>query len=75
MLNPPLLAQVPRDAADIIESGQIASDAVAESWNQLWGSLLQGGLYFAIARVGVLFAVATLLFFMTQWAQQYDRGR
>ena len=74
MLAPPLLAQVPRDAADIIEGGQIASDAVAESWNQLWGSLLQGGLYFAIARVGVLFAVATLLFFMTQWARQMIEG-
>jgi hypothetical protein len=37
------VAQVPRDTADIIEGGQIASEAVAESWNQLWDSVLQGG--------------------------------
>ena len=69
-----LIAQVPRDAADIIEGGQVASEAVAESWNQLWDSVLQGGLYFALARVGVLFAVATLLFFLTQWTRQMVAG-
>jgi len=42
------IAQVPRDTADIIEGGQIASEAVAESWNQLWDSVLQGGLYFNV---------------------------
>ena len=70
----PWLAQVPRDTADIIEGGQIASEAVAESWNQLWESVLQGGLYFSLARVGVLFAVATLLLFLTQWTRQMVEG-
>ena len=68
------IAQLPRDTADIIEGGQVASEAVAESWNQLWDSVLQGGLYFALARVGVLFAVATLLLFMTQWTRQMVEG-
>ena len=69
-----LIAQLPRDTADIIEGGAVASEAVAESWNQLWESVLQGGLYFALARVGVLFAVATLLLFMTQWTRQMVEG-
>ena len=47
---------------------------MAESWNQLWDSVLQGGLYFALARVGVLFAVATLLLFLTQWTRQMVEG-
>lgn len=68
------LAQVPRNTADIIQGGQVASEAVAESWNQLWDSVLQGGLYFAMARVGVLFAVATLLLFLTQWTRQMVEG-
>ena len=68
------IAQLPRDTADIVEGGAVASEAVAESWNQLWESVLQGGLYFALARVGVLFAVATLLLFMTQWTRQMVEG-
>lgn len=36
------IAQLPRDTADIIEGGAVASEAVAESWNQLWESVLQG---------------------------------
>ncbi|MEM8804450.1 MAG: hypothetical protein AAGF01_00160 [Cyanobacteria bacterium P01_G01_bin.38] len=74
LIWPSTYAQVPRDTAEIIEGGQIASEAVAESWNQLWESVLQGGLYFALARVGILFAVATLLLFLTQWTRQMVEG-
>ncbi|MEL6493959.1 MAG: hypothetical protein AAFQ41_02400 [Cyanobacteria bacterium J06623_7] len=49
------------------EDGIAASEAVAQSIDRLWDDVLGGGLYSAIANLGIFFAVGTLLFFMVQW--------
>ncbi|NET38330.1 MAG: hypothetical protein F6K19_41100 [Cyanothece sp. SIO1E1] len=69
-----LMAQVPRDAGDILEQGEQASEAIAQSWDRLWDAVLAGQLYTALANIGILFALATLLLFMTQWARQMIEG-
>lgn len=59
---------------EIIDQGAQASLAIAESLDGLWESVLSGGLYAAIAQVGVFFAVGTLLLFITQWTKDLIDG-
>lgn len=61
-------------AAQITEDSAVAAEAIAEAMNGLWEDVLGGGLYAAIARLGVLFAVGTLLLFMVQWTRQMIDG-
>lgn len=66
-----LIAQVtpnsPGQASNIVQDGAAAAEAMASAMDQLWTDVLGGGLYKAIAQVGVFFAVGTLLIFMVQW--------
>ena len=66
-----LIAQVspnsPGQASNIVQDGAAAAEAIASAMDQLWTDVLDGGLYAAIAQVGVFFAVGTLLIFMVQW--------
>lgn len=61
-------------AARIFESNRLAAEAVTASYDTLWSSVLEGGLYQAIADVGVVVAVIALGLFLVQWAQQLLTG-
>jgi hypothetical protein len=70
-------AQVPNPgeaASTITEDGIAASEAVAKSIDKLWDDVLQGGLYSAIANLGIFFAVGTLLIFIVQWTKEMIDG-
>ncbi|GAX38808.1 hypothetical protein [Nodularia sp. NIES-3585] len=43
---------------------------IADGFNELWDNTLSGDLYNSLCTVGVLFAVATFVFFMIQWTKQ-----
>lgn len=63
------LAQI--DTNDVIRNGTATAQSIAESWDKQWVDLLQNNtnenLYGALTRLGIFFAVGTLLFFMAQW--------
>lgn len=61
-------------ASKITQDSAAASEAIATAMDGLWNDVLTGGLYAAIARLGVLFAVGTLLIFMVQWTKQMVDG-
>lgn len=79
-----LLAQTPPSnsipgasgAGEIMTQGLQASQLAAEQFNSLWETVITntGGLYAAIADVGVFFAVGTLLLFMTLWIRDLLEG-
>ncbi|MGB6300302.1 MAG: hypothetical protein WBF90_29595, partial [Rivularia sp. (in: cyanobacteria)] len=74
-----ILAQVdnpePGQAASTItEDGIAASEAVAVAIDRLWDDVLGGGLYRAIANLGIFFAVGTLLIFIVQWTKEMIDG-
>jgi hypothetical protein len=73
-----LIAQVspnsPGQASNIVQDGAAAAEAIASAMDQLWTDVLGGGLYAAIAQVGVFFAVGTLLIFMVQWFKASMEG-
>lgn len=61
-------------AARITEDGATASAAIAASMDQLWQDVLlsgggSGGLYGAIANLGIFFGVGTLLLWIVNWAK------
>ncbi|BDA76222.1 hypothetical protein CAL7716_103880 (plasmid) [Calothrix sp. PCC 7716] len=61
-------------ASKITQDSAVASEAIATAMDGLWNDVLTGGLYAAIARLGVFFAVGTLLIFMVQWTKQMVDG-
>ncbi len=61
-------------ASTITEDGIAASEAVAQSIDNLWDDVLGGGLYSAIANLGIFFAVGTLLIFIVQWTKEMIDG-
>ena len=71
------LAQQPNPgqaASTITEDGIATSEAVARSMDRLWNDVLSGGLYGAIANLGIFFAVGTLIIFMVQWTREMVDG-
>ncbi len=67
-------SRVGEEASRITEDGAAASAAIAESMNGLWNDVLGGGLYAAIAQLGLFFGVGTLLLFIVQWAKDMVDG-
>ena len=67
-------SKVGEAASQITKDGATASAAIAESMNGLWDDVLSGGLYAAIAQLGVFFGVGTLLLFIVQWAKDMVDG-
>ncbi len=61
-------------ASTITSDGEAASEAVARSIDKLWDDVLQGGLYSAIANLGIFFAVGSLLIFIVQWTKEMIDG-
>jgi hypothetical protein len=67
---------------DTLTNGVQTTQSLAEGWDSQWIDLLQNNtndnLYGALTRLGIFFAVGTLLFFMAQWvrdvlASEYSR--
>ncbi len=60
------------DATDIVEQSAAASSAVSSAFDQMWTDVIQsgGGLYGAIANLGMFFAVGTL----TWWAVNFAKA-
>ncbi len=58
-------------ASQITQDGAAAAEAIAASMDKLWNDVLgnSGGLYAAICKLGLLFAVGTLLLWVVQWAK------
>ena len=67
-----LLQSASGDATKIIEDGAAASSAIAGAFDQMWADVIKsgGGLYGALANLGMLFAVGTLVF----WAVTYAKA-
>ncbi|WP_242022203.1 hypothetical protein [Microcoleus sp. FACHB-831] len=59
---------------NIVQDGATASAAISAAMEQLWKDVLGGSLYAAIAKLGVLFAVGTLLIFMVQYFKALMEG-
>jgi hypothetical protein len=58
----------------ITEDGAAASVAIASAMDGLWDDVLSSGLYAAIARLGMFFAIGTLLVFIVQWTKDMVDG-
>ncbi|MGK7878129.1 MAG: hypothetical protein AB4426_33930 [Xenococcaceae cyanobacterium] len=65
--NSVFLGAVPLDATEILEDGREASEALAKSIDGLWNAAFSSGLYLALVRLGLLFALGSLAFFVVQW--------
>jgi hypothetical protein len=61
-------------ASTITSDGVAASEAVAQAIDRLWDDILSGGLYGALANLGVFFAVGSLLIFIVQWTREMVDG-
>ncbi|MEC4815686.1 MAG: hypothetical protein SAK29_20785 [Scytonema sp. PMC 1069.18] len=67
-----ILAQTtPFGSTDALQNGALTAQSIADSWDRQWVDVLQNNtndnLYGALTRLGIFFAVGTLLFFMAQW--------
>lgn len=71
---PPSPSPLTEGAARIFEVGRATSEAISADFEPLWENVLRGGLYQAIADVGVLIAVFSLGLFLVQWANQMMGG-
>lgn len=47
------------------------SQAIAESWDQLWELVLEGGLYQILANAGIVIAIACLMVFLVDFAKKW----
>ena len=67
-----LIVTAAGDATDIVEQSAAASSAVSSAFDQMWTDVIQsgGGLYGAIANLGMFFAVGTL----TWWAVSFAKA-
>jgi hypothetical protein len=55
------------------QAGQEAAK-IGEAWDQHWLYALNGPIYIAMSYAGTVCAVMTLLFFMMQWAKDWNEG-
>ncbi|MBU7587525.1 MAG: hypothetical protein KAF91_32670 [Nostoc sp. TH1S01] len=69
-----LFAQSQFAGGDLIEQAAQAAQAFAQGFDELWQEVATGELYAALCNVGVLFAVATFVFFMVKWTKQMLNG-
>ncbi|MCC5618209.1 hypothetical protein LC605_24615 [Nostoc sp. CHAB 5836] len=69
-----LFAQSQFAGADLLEQATKTADFIAQGFNEIWYETITGELYAAMCKVGVLFAVATLVFFMVEWTKKMLLG-
>jgi hypothetical protein len=67
-----LLAKL--NGSELVRQAQQNADAVSTGFNDLWVRTLDGGVYTAMCKVGALFALATLTFFMIEWTKKMMGG-
>jgi hypothetical protein len=71
MLN--LFCQIPPGAFsndNVASRSAQVSEAVAKGFDELWNEVLGGDLYSSLCKVGTLFAVTTLGFYILEWTKQ-----
>lgn len=61
-------------AESIFNRSNEASQTVVNNFEPLWQSTIKGGLFEAMASLGVLIAVIATGFFLVQWVQQFLSG-
>ncbi|AUB43406.1 NAD/NADP transhydrogenase beta subunit (plasmid) [Nostoc flagelliforme CCNUN1] len=59
---------------ELVKKASETNVFISAGFNDLWDRTLNGQLYETICKVGVLFAVATLTFFMIEWTKQMLNG-
>lgn len=69
-----LFAQSQFAGADLLEQATKTADFIAKGFNEIWDETITGDLYTAMCKVGVLFAVATFVFFMVEWTKKMLNG-
>ncbi|MEJ1932785.1 hypothetical protein WDZ92_21470, partial [Nostoc sp. NIES-2111] len=62
------------NGSELVIQAQQNADAVANGFNDLWVRTLDGGVYTAMCKVGALFALATLTFFIIEWTKKMMSG-
>ncbi|HEY9803330.1 MAG TPA: hypothetical protein V6D25_23500 [Leptolyngbyaceae cyanobacterium] len=67
-----LLAKL--DGGDIADFAKENAIEVAKGFDKLWNETITGGVYSAICKVGALFAIATLTFFVVEWTKRMMAG-
>jgi hypothetical protein len=59
---------------DLLDQAAKIADSIATGFDKLWQDTLSGQLYYSLCDVGVLFAVATFVFFMVEWTKRMING-
>ncbi len=67
-----LLAKL--DGSDLVNLSEQNAASVAKGFDELWQNTITGGVYTAICKVGALFAIATLTFFVIEWTKRMMNG-
>ncbi|RCJ22871.1 hypothetical protein A6770_29345 [Nostoc minutum NIES-26] len=67
-----LLAQL--EGSELVQQANDNAVVVAEGFNELWNKTINGEVYASMCTVGVLFAIATLTFFMVEWTKKMMSG-
>ncbi|BAY41580.1 hypothetical protein NIES2111_59760 (plasmid) [Nostoc sp. NIES-2111] len=62
------------DGDDLVDFSKDNAVWVAEGFDKLWEQTINGGVYSAICKVGALFALATLTFFLIEWTKRMMNG-
>lgn len=62
------------DGGDLADFAKENAASVAQGFDDLWQETITGGVYSAICKVGALFAVATLAFFVIEWTKRMMAG-
>lgn len=63
------------DPGEFLEQAQATALGISQSFDALWNQVLNGGLFAAVTRIGILFAVATLVWWIVQWTRQLVDGQ
>lgn len=66
----PLIANI--DASNVIlNGGSDVAQSISSSWDSIWDSVLQGGIYLALCNVGILIALICLMMFIVEFAKKW----
>ena len=80
MMYPKIIAANAFEGGELLNQAADMANGVAEGFDELWtetintGALAAGGVWNSMCTVGILFAVATLTFFMVEWAKNMLDG-
>jgi glutaredoxin 2 len=69
-----LLADKSFAGGDLVQKSADNATAIAQGFNNLWNQSLSGPLYNSMCDLGILFAIATLTFFIVDWTRKMMSG-